>query len=115
MAEAYSKDWRRPKKTFNLTHDSGQSCRITGTIRKEDAIRGESQDIVGGRPRWNHGNPTAQRAQVAKDVVFDTEVVGDHVKGFPIRSLYMPDGAHRIKRRTLSGSQVPPVARCLLF
>ena len=87
MAEADSKDWRRPNQTLNLTHDSGQSGRITRTIRKEDAIRRESQNVVGGCPRRNHGNPTTQRTQVAENVVLDTEVIGDYVKGFPIRNL----------------------------
>ena len=57
----------------------GQTCRVTGTIREKDAVGVQRQHIFRRSIRRDNGHIRAIRRKMAKDVFFDTKIVGNNV------------------------------------
>src|SRR5580765_3519734 len=81
MPEANAKDRLLSEKMADVLDGVIDRFRITGTIRKKNAVRIHPQHIFCRRLRWHYRHPNTAARKVSEDVRLDSEIVRDDMKG----------------------------------
>ena len=77
VAEADTKDRDSAEKLADIFNRVVDRFGIAGTVREEDSIWFERENILGGGFCWNYRNVAAVIHKEAQDILFDPIIVGD--------------------------------------
>ena len=79
MAEADTEEWNLAEQLADVLLGISDRLRVPGAVAEENAIRLHRQNFFCGCIGRHNSDGTAFTDQVAQDVVFDAEVVGNHL------------------------------------
>src|SRR5690606_14344386 len=65
----------------------GGRRRIARPVRKKYPVRPERERVIGRSSRRDYRHATAERCEITKDVVLDSEVIGDDVEWLALARL----------------------------